>query len=607
MGRFQLVVVAATVATYLVIVMGAVVRVTGSGLGCPDWPLCYGRLVPPLEATALIEYTHRLMVSVVSALVLAILGAAWLRWRHHRAVLVQATALAVLLAVQVIFGAVTVLTELAPWVVVVHLGLAILLLGLLVWLAVSTTPRLLAPTATARQPQVMDRLRRLARLAGITVAAVYALILTGATVRATGATWACVGFPECSGHLLPLGIDRLVDLHLLHRFSAYGVAILVLYSVVQAWPWRQQAPAIFWGAGALAIAVAVQATIGVVGVTTGFLATLQALHVAGAAAVWMAAVALAALAAHGPALLPADDDTQAATPAVSGSARSTAAAFIQLTKPRVTVLLLVPTLCAMIIAADGLPSPLLIGATLLGGALAAGAANAINCYLDRDIDALMGRTIHRSIPAGVISPTQALWFGLFLGAVSFALLTFFANLLAASLALAALLFYVFVYTRWLKRSSPSNIVIGGAAGAMPPLVGWAAVTGNLGLLPLYLFVIIVYWTPPHFWALSLLLKDDYARARIPMLPVVRGDAETRYQIVLYSLLLVAITLILFPFRLGGLFYLGTALLLGGVFLFYAWRLFREATALAARRLFRYSMLYLWLLLVGLVIDQTLLA
>ena len=213
------------------------------------------------------------------------------------------------------------------------------------------------------------------------------------------------------------------------------------------------------------------------------------------------------------------------------------------------------------------------------------------------------RTQRRPIPAGTVRPGEALAFGLALAVASFAVLLVFANLLAAVLAQVALLFYVFVYTRWLKRSTPSNIVIGGAAGAIPPLVGWAAVTGSLGPTAWLLFAIIFFWTPPHFWALSLLLQQHYARAGVPMLPVVRGEDETRRQIIYYTLQLIAVTVFVFTFGLSGLFYLGAALGLGGIFLYLAWRLWQEASAPAARRLFHYSMLYLWLLCAALVVDQ----
>ena len=625
--RFWWLVIATVVATYLLIVLGAVVRVTGSGMGCADdWPLCQGRLFPPLEFGPLLEYTHRLVGAVVSALIVAVVGGIWLLFRHRQRLVALAGGVVVLLIIQIGLGAVTVMTELDPLVVLIHLGLAMLVLGALVMIAVYMgSDDGVAPTITG-DSRSLDQWLGFRTLVLTTAVAIYALVMTGAAVRATGATWSCIGWPDCNGILLPLGVDPLVDTHLLHRFTAYTIAVLAVFAVVRARPWRRRFPAVWWGALALVASVVAQGAIGVWGVTAGFVPLIQGLHVAGASAAWTAAVALAALVTHSPVPaagdggisepMPADappptpagaaDSADAPQPpaAQTGSAnRGLLAGFLQLTKPRIILLLLAPTLCAMVVAADGWPSPLLVAATLLGGALAAGAANAFNHYLDRDIDAIMHRTANRALPAGVLRPRQAVWFGLVLAVLSFVVLTVFANLLAALLAQAAIVFYIFVYTRWLKRSSPNNIVIGGAAGAVPPLVGWAAVTGSIGLLPLYLFAIIFYWTPPHFWALSLLIKDDYARARIPMLPVVRGGAETRRQIVLYSILMVAITLLLVPFQLAGLFYLASAVLLGGLFVFYAVRLLREASAVAARLLFKYSVVYLYLILAAIVVDQ----
>ena len=234
-------------------------------------------------------------------------------------------------------------------------------------------------------------------------------------------------------------------------------------------------------------------------------------------------------------------------PTRAQGARQLVADYVTLTKPRVQLLLLLTTVATMEVA--GSPSLGLILLTLLGGALSAGGAGAVNHWYDRDIDVQMARTATRPIPAGRISPRAALIFGITLAVLSFAELSLTVNVLAACLALSGFLGYVFVYTLWLKRSTPQNIVIGGAAGAVPPLVGWAAVTGSLDPAALYLFAIVFYWTPPHFWALSLLMKDEYAKVEIPMLPVVRGEDETRRQITLYSVLLVAITFLPFAGRL----------------------------------------------------------
>jgi protoheme IX farnesyltransferase len=277
--------------------------------------------------------------------------------------------------------------------------------------------------------------------------------------------------------------------------------------------------------------------------------------------------------------------------------------YIALTKPRVILLLEVTAVAAMVIAARGWPGWRLVLLTFAGGWLAASGANAINCWFDRDIDLEMGRTRSRPIPAGRIEPLQALAFGVALGAASFVLLVTTVNLLSAVLAMTALLFYVLVYTMWLKRSSMQNIVIGGAAGAIPPLVGWAAVTGSLDLTAVFLFAVVFYWTPPHFWALSLLLKGDYTRAGVPMLPVVQGDRQTRYQIVLYTIVLCLVTVLPVLTRSFGAVYLGGAVVLDTILLTDAVVASRRPTARSARRLFYHSMIYLALLFAVMAFDR----
>jgi protoheme IX farnesyltransferase len=280
--------------------------------------------------------------------------------------------------------------------------------------------------------------------------------------------------------------------------------------------------------------------------------------------------------------------------------------YVALTKPGIQSLLLVTTLGAMLIAAEGVPPLGLVLATLVGGSLAAGGANALNCFLDRDIDAQMTRTRHRATAARRIRPASALAFGLALSAVATLELGLLVNWLAAGLALAGNLYYVLVYTKWLKRITPQNIVIGGAAGAVPPLVGWAAVTGTLSPAAWALFAVIFFWTPPHFWSLALLKHGEYGRAAVPMLPVVAGEAATRRQILLYSVLLLVVCLLLVPFGLGPL-YLAGALALNAVFLALALRLFVTPSKQVARHLFFYSLWFLALLFAAGVADRLVLA
>ena len=288
---------------------------------------------------------------------------------------------------------------------------------------------------------------------------------------------------------------------------------------------------------------------------------------------------------------------------VPASLRDKVAAYVALTKPRIIELLLVTTVPSMIVAARGFPSMRLVLFTLLGGTLGAGGANAINCYVDRDIDELMPRTRKRPLPMHRIAPRNALLFGIALGVIAFLQLWATVNLIAAALTIAALLFYVFVYTIGMKRSTPQNIVIGGAAGAVPAMVGWAAVTGTVELPALVLFGIIFYWTPPHFWALSMRYERDYAAAGVPMMPVVYGRKETAKHMVLYCFMLFAMCLAFFGIAQMGLLYLGAALVLNAAFIWWAFKVYRNPSARRAWGMFRLSIYYLALLFLSMALDQ----
>ena len=277
-------------------------------------------------------------------------------------------------------------------------------------------------------------------------------------------------------------------------------------------------------------------------------------------------------------------------------------AYVALTKPRIIELLLVTTVPAMIVAERGVPSIWLMVATLIGGTLGAGGANAINCYVDRDIDEVMTRTRKRPLPQHKVAPQKALWFGAALGVVSFVFMWATINLLSAALTSAALLFYVFVYTMWLKRSTPQNIVIGGAAGAIPAVVGWSAVTGTVELPALAMFAIIFYWTPPHFWALSMRYEKEYRAADVPMMPVVYGRAETAKHILLYSFLLLAMCLALFSVAKLGWIYLSVALVLNAIFMGLAFQLRKTPQVRIAWDLFRFSIYYLAILFAAMAAD-----
>ncbi|HTA40524.1 MAG TPA: heme o synthase [Candidatus Acidoferrales bacterium] len=278
--------------------------------------------------------------------------------------------------------------------------------------------------------------------------------------------------------------------------------------------------------------------------------------------------------------------------------------YFELSKPRIIVLLLITTLAAMVMAARGIPSLSLVFWTLLAGALAAGSAGAFNCAYDADIDKIMKRTADRPIPAGRISVRAAIVYASIIGIISFAIFFFLVNPLAAYLSLAGNVYYVLIYTMWLKRTTPLNIVIGGAAGAVPPLVGWAAVTHTMGAPALGLFALIFLWTPPHFWSLALAVETDYEKAKIPMFPNVYGDERTKREIIYYSIILVVASLALYPLHVMGALYFGAAAVLGGIFLLEAFRTWRERNGTVdARRMFRYSLVYLALMCTVMVIDR----
>lgn len=278
-------------------------------------------------------------------------------------------------------------------------------------------------------------------------------------------------------------------------------------------------------------------------------------------------------------------------------------AYMELTKPRIMTLLVFTTLTAMFIAAQGVPDPLVLIPTLIGGALSAGGASAINHYIDRDMDARMTRTARRPIPSGRIAPVNALLFGLVLLVWSTFILGAFVNWLTSLLALIGAIYYIVLYTIILKRNTVLNILIGGGAGAFPVLVGWAAVTGTLTFESFILFLIIFYWTPPHSWALALLVNTDYARAEVPMMPVARGEAVTRLQIVLYSIQLVIITLLPGPFQMMGMIYMLCATILGGILIHMSMKLFRQQDGATARKMYKYTTAYLAFLFMAMLIDR----
>ena len=591
MRGFRALSVATALVTYALVVLGGVVRVSGSGLGCPDWPLCHGRVLPPLDLHAIIEYSHRTTASLTSILVVATAVVAWVAWRNRRDLVIPATFAVGLLAIQVVLGAITVRLELPPMIVLAHLATAMALLGAV---CVTAVAAMMPTTAGTVDAESVARARGAA-------AATYLLILSGSLVVGSGASGACDAWPLCGGGFR-FAFDGSPAIQLLHRGAAAAIGVLVVMGLLSVLARQRRAPAVRATVALTMAALAFQVAVGAAVVTLHLPAVLRGLHLALASAVWTGTVVLAVIASRLPPAEQTANLRDGRRPA-GRPVRDVVLDYISLAKPRIISLLLITTLGGMMMAERGWPSTGLVLLTLLGGALAAAGAGAINCWIDRDLDREMVRTRRRPLPDGRIAPSHALIFGIGLGLAAFLMLAFWVNVLAATLAISGLLFYVFVYTLWLKRWTVQNIVIGGAAGAVPPMVGWAAVTHRLDLTALYLFAIIFLWTPPHFWALALRLKGDYARAQVPMLPVVRGESAARRQILFYTLVLVAVTLAVVLTGALGLLYLAGAAVLGGPFIALAVANLRTRRQRWSRLLFDYSIAYLGLLFAVMVADR----
>ncbi|MEP6807507.1 MAG: heme o synthase [Chloroflexota bacterium] len=600
MNRFAKLAVAASIATFVLIVVGGLVRATDSGLGCPDWPLCFGAWVPPPDLNAWIEHSHRLVAALaVGPLVAAVaLITVFSGRRRDRVLLVSALVAGVLVVIQAFLGGQVVIQQLRAELVTAHLAMALTVLALTIFIADRAV-------GGALPRPVRGSLSGLPVLTG---GVIFTQMLLGSWVSGSGAGLAFPDFPLMNGTLLPSLAAPGQVVQVAHRLLAVAVVVLVLWTArrVQHMTIEPEARRL---AGLAVVLVLVQLVLGAANVWSRLSALFVVPHLAVGAALWATIVLLYLALRRAPMAesvpRPAGASSGPDEAGVAGRA-ATLRAYVALTKPRIIELLLVTTVPTMVLAQRGVPSVWLMAAVVLGGSLAAGGANAINMYLDRDIDDLMRRTRHRPLPRHAVQPSRALAFGIALSILSFAWLTLTVNLLSALLAASAIAFYVFVYTLWLKRTTPQNIVIGGAAGCVPVLVAWAAVTGTVQVPALVLFAIVFYWTPPHFWALALRYRGDYAAASVPMLPVVRGEAETARQIVLYTIMLVAVSLLLFPAARMGLIYLVSAVGLGAAFVWYSLRVLRDVSdGRAAIHLFRFSISYLTLLFAAVAADSLL--
>ncbi|MFN8620242.1 MAG: heme o synthase [Chloroflexota bacterium] len=633
MSRFHKLALASVVAVYVMVIIGVVVRATGSGMGCPDWPLCHGQVIPPIgDSAAWLESIHRWWAVLVGFLILALVIVAWRTQRATRSLVVGSFVALGVVAFQGYLGKVTVEMSNSAESVTLHLATAMILLAVTLFLTIrSRYPAILSKGSTSQ---------RLTLLVAFTAAATYALLLFGTEITCVGvgrsdgcAALIYPDWPLFGGQVIPTfdansKIAMLQAAHVAHRVVALIVGILLAVTTVAVWRSARGSGRRVPGAesmlglvGTAAALFLIQVIVGAMQIWTQLAPWAVSMHLALGAAIWGLLVtgalvgwyaARSAVAPEGgvgadhPGGSPVKDAAAAAAPAPT--LRDRVSAYVALTKPRIIELLLVTTVPAMVLAwhtVDGMdPARFawLVVVTLVGGSLAAGAANAINCYLDRDIDEIMVRTRRRPLPAHSVAPEDALVFGLILTVISFGLLAVTTNLVAAFLTLLAIGFYVVVYTLLMKRTTPQNIVIGGAAGALPPVIGWAAITGDITLPALLLFAIVFYWTPPHFWALSLRIRGDYAAAGVPMMPVTHGVPETTRQIALYSILMVALTMVFFAVAQMGMLFFAGALVLGALFLFQAFAMWREGTDRRAVKLYKYSITYLSALFALMILD-----
>ena len=607
LARFKKLTLFTAIVTFVLVVLGGIVRVTGSGLGCLDWPLCT-QPFPDDQIKPALEMGHRFVAAFVTVLIIVVAISAWRGYRQNKWIFRTALAGVGVIFVQIVLGAITVLMKNQPITVVFHFGAALTMLACAAIVATA-----------ARLPQDALSLGRtpLRKWALLSVLFVAGLLFFGTLVTGTGSALGCLNdWPLCRGSLIPNSTELTTYVNWFHRFFALVTGLVLAYTTLVAWRGKDRQHGAWITSAMMLSFFVVQAAIGGAVVVSNLQLLWRGLHLTMAAATWTAAIVLVVLAVRSGQTQPVDSSQtdRAASPrsAVGASPmtrKQIIGAYVKLSKPWVVALLLVTTFAAMLIAQRGLPPLPLVFFTLLGGALSAGGASAINSYIDRDIDGFMSRTKNRPVVTHRIPADNALAYGIAAGVASFVILTLAANLLAAVLAMFGLLYYVFVYTGYLKRSTPHNIVIGGIAGAIPPLVGYAAVTGKVDVLALFLFLVIFYWTPPHTWALGLLIRTDYERVNIPMLPVVAGDTETRKQILLYTLQMIAVTLLLFAFQMMGWIYFVAALLLNAMFLVRALKLWRlpETDKALAKRLYKFSQLYLALLFLAMILDKIILA
>lgn len=573
-GNLRYLLAAAALLVFLGMVLGGLGRVGALGEG-----ISFGVLHRAFEIAA----------GVLSIVALIIAGS---RYKQYAFIWKMLGASSGMILLQIGLGLAAGLDDFTSGWLGLHFGLALAILG-------STTAASVYAFGLNLDAEVKPSLSfrsRFARKAILAVSLVSFVMVSGVIVANAGARIGCEGWPLCNGRVIPL--NDLEAVVLLHRFVVAGVGVFMISFTRHAWRTQRTQRAILTAATIFSGLYLAQSYVGALKAVRAFPISMLALHEATAGAIL--AVGAILLVVVGLAQRTDIEEQAEALENIDWGQR--AKDFLALTKPVVVSLLLSTTLAGMIIAAGKFPSFSLFFWTMLGGALAAGGSSAINQYIDRDLDQLMTRTAKRPIPAGRLTPAEGLAFGAAALLASFYLLAGFVNMLAALLSLAGMIYYVVLYSLYLKKRSEHNIVIGGGAGAIPPMVGWAAATGSLNLTAWFLFIIIFLWTPPHFWALALLREKEYAKGGVPMMPVVRGDEATRKLIYIYTIILVFATILLWVLGLVGLVYLIGAALLGAYLISLAWQVLKVGRNKVYHQMYRHSNYYLFLLFVVLAVD-----
>jgi len=575
--------IAAAILTFLVVMAGYLVRFDGVENACPDWPTCYGQWGMPAGLAAQLEMVHRILAGISALTIFALALWAYVRRESNAAIKTFLTGALAGVITESFIG-----SGLGSGLNAnIHLGLALLIMALVTTAAVLGNIKqktLIAASSSSG----------FSRLAWATLLAVFVVMLSGAWLTSTGTANACAGWPLCSGGL---PVSSAGWLAFGHRILTLIAGLLAASLFLAAWRKHYRQPVLLSSATAVGLLFAGQVLISALKVARGYPIDLVALHAAATAALWAALIVTITAAIVEP---------ERVHPDVQNNPRSVGAsrlkAFLMLNKPIIVVLLLVTTFAGMVVGGKHMPPLALAFWTLLGGALAAGGSSALNQVIDREIDGNMQRTAKRPLPSGALTPAEGLAYGVGACLAAFFILAGFVNLLAAVLSLVGMVYYVLLYSVWLKHATVQNIVIGGGAGAIPPLVGWAAAAGSLNIPSLFLFAIIFMWTPPHFWALAIVRKNDYARAGVPMLPVVKGEQYARIQIFIYTLELVALTLLMPLLKMTGSLFLVSAVVLGLWLIYAAWNVLRIPGNKVAWTMYRYSSMYLAFIFLALVLD-----